>query len=520
MIDLDQLSVRYGAEPVLHRIDAHIPEGEMCLVIGPTGSGKSTLLGAIAARVPHLSGGTVSGRVQVGGRDTRHARPRDLADLVGVVAQDPRSSFVTDTVEDELAFTMEQLGVPEPLMRRRVEDVLDLLDLAGLRRRQLATLSGGEAQRVAIGAVLTAQPRVLVLDEPTSALDPGAAEDVLAALARLTHDAALTVVLAEHRLERVAGFADRVLALEPGAEGATARSGTPGEILATSLIAPPVTRLGRLAGWQPAPVTVRDARRRAGELRTRVSSAVVGEEPEPGEEVLRADHLQVRYGSTPALTGVDLSLRAGTVTAVMGRNGAGKSTLLWTLAGAQRPDAGRVHSRHRAVLVPQSPEDLLYRLTVDAETAAADELAEPGSTRTVLDQLTPDIPGDANPRDLSEGQRLALAVAIQLAARPRLLLLDEPTRGLDYAAKEHLAAHLDRLRRSGHAVLVASHDVEFVALVADRLLQLAEGQVVADGPARTLLTDSMLTAPQVARVLAPVPLLTVGEVRVALEQGG
>ena len=520
MIEIDQLSVRYGPTPVLHQVSAHIPEGELCLVVGPTGSGKSTLLGAIAARVPHLSGGMVSGHVRTGGRDTRQARPRDLADLVGVVSQDPRSSFVTDTVEDELAFTMEQLGIPEPLMRRRVEDVLDLLDLAGLRRRRLATLSGGEAQRVAIGAVLTAQPRVLVLDEPTSALDPGAAEDVLATLARLTHDAALTVVLAEHRLERVAGFADRVLALEPGPDGATAVIGSPAEVLATSAIAPPVTELGRLAGWDPVPVTVRAARRHAGELRTRVSGAVVDHDSAPGEELLRAERLQVRYGAISALAGVDLTLHAGTITAVLGRNGAGKSTLLWALAGAQRPDAGTVQVPHRVALVPQSPEDLLYRLSVDAELAAADGAAGPGATRAVLDQITSGIPGQANPRDLSEGQRLALAVAIQLAAQPRVLLLDEPTRGLDYTAKEQLAAHLDRLRRSGHGVVVASHDVEFVALVADRVVQLADGEVVADGPARELLTDSLLTAPQVARVLAPVPLLTVAEVRTAVERAG
>src|SRR5699024_11347857 len=181
MIEIENLSVGYDA-PVLDRLSATIDEGELCLVIGPTGSGKSTLLGAISARVPHLTGGRVAGRVRIDGRDTRTHRPRDLADLVGVVGQDPAATFTTDVVEDELAFTMAQLGVPAPLMRRRLEDVLDLLDLADLRRRPLATLSGGQAQRVAIGAVLTAQPRVLVLDEPTSALDPAAAEDVLAAL--------------------------------------------------------------------------------------------------------------------------------------------------------------------------------------------------------------------------------------------------------------------------------------------------------------------------------------------------
>ena len=230
--------------------------------MGRTGSGKSTLLRAMNGLVPHFSGGTLHGRVLVDGRDTRTHRPRDLADVVGYVGQDPLAGFVTDTVEDELAYGMESLGLPADLMRKRVEETLDLLGLAELRSRPVADLSGGQQQRVAIGSVLTAHPRVLVLDEPTSALDPLAAEEVLATLQRLVHDLGLTVVLAEHRLERVVQYADRVVLL-PG-EGLPVVHGTPGEVLARL---PPSRRRSSSSagspGWDPLPLSVRDARRLA-----------------------------------------------------------------------------------------------------------------------------------------------------------------------------------------------------------------------------------------------------------------
>ncbi|HEX5771297.1 MAG TPA: ABC transporter ATP-binding protein, partial [Nocardioidaceae bacterium] len=211
MIEFDNVSVTFDGQesPVLKGVDLTIPEGELCLVIGRTGSGKTTLLRAINGLVPHFSGGTLNGRVVVDGRDTRDHRPRDLAEVVGFVGQDPLSGFVTDTVEDELAYGMESLGLPADVMRKRVEETLDVLGLADLRSRPLTDLSGGQQQRVAIGSVLTTHPRVLVLDEPTSALDPLAAEEVLATLQRLVHDLGMTVVLAEHRLERVVQYADR-----------------------------------------------------------------------------------------------------------------------------------------------------------------------------------------------------------------------------------------------------------------------------------------------------------------------
>lgn len=532
MIRFDHVSFSYPERDalVLRDVDLVVPEGELCLVVGSTGTGKSTLLRAANGHVPRFTGGRLSGEVSVDGRATSEWLPRDLVDVVGVVGQDPAAGFVTDTVEDELAYAMENIGVAPDAMRRRVEDVLDLLDLHALRDRPLATLSGGQQQRVAIGAVLTANPRVLVLDEPTSALDPAAAEEVLAALTRLVHDLGVTVLVAEHRLERVAQYADRVL-LVPG-RGEALRVGAPATVLATSPVAPPVVQLGRAMGWAPMPLSVRDARRFAPELRDRLADA----SPSPrrrvaGEAIASVMRLSARYGPIHALRDVDMTLHRGEVVALMGRNGAGKSTLLAHLVGLRAPSKGAVEVEGRSphtlsardairhvALVPQDPGLLLDAQTVDDECRAADRDAglPHGATRSLLDELVPGLAGDAHPRDLSEGQRLGLALAVVLVAQPPVLLLDEPTRGLDYAAKARLVDVLDRLAEAGHAIVVATHDVEVVAAVADRVVVLADGDVVADGPARDVVTHSPVFAPQVAKVLAPLPWLTVDEVVDAL----
>jgi energy-coupling factor transport system ATP-binding protein len=536
VIDLDGVGVTYHGSPApaLSGVDLRIEEGELCLVVGRTGSGKSTLLRTINGLVPHFTGGTLHGRVVVDGRDTATHPPRELADVVGVVGQDPRAGFVTDVVEEELAYGMESLGLPPEVMRRRVEETLDLLGLADLRARPLDTLSGGERQRVAIGSVLTTHPRVLVLDEPTSALDPPAAEEVLATLHRLVHDLGITVLLAEHRLERVVPFADRIVHL-PGA-GAAVEVGSPAEVMATSPIAPPIVELGRLAGWSPLPLTIRDARRRAAGLRrdladlpspTRALLPTTGAPP-----VLRTSRLAVSYGHTVALRGVDVSIAAGEVVAVMGRNGAGKSTLLRAWTGLLAPDRGLVtvagHDpvrltpaelvRHVA-LVPQEPADLLYAETVAAECDAADHDAgrPAGSCAALLEGLVPDLDHHRHPRDLSEGQRLALVLAIQLVSDPPVVLLDEPTRGLDYAAKRRLVTLLRRLAAEGRAVVLATHDVELVAAVATRTVVLADGEVVVDGPTSEVVVGSPAFAPQIAKVVAPLPWLTVDEVSASLE---
>ncbi|MFC9791325.1 ABC transporter ATP-binding protein [Streptomyces sp. NPDC127584] len=595
MIRFENVSVTYeDAEPTLRDLSLTVPEGELVLLVGPSGVGKSTLLGAVSGLVPHFTGGTLTGRVMVDGRDTRTHPPRELADVVGTVGQDPSAHFVTDTVEDELAYGMESLGLAPGVMRRRVEETLDLLGLAELRDRPIATLSGGQRQRVAIGSVLTPHPKVLVLDEPTSALDPSAAEDVLAVLQRLVHDLGTTVLLAEHRLERVVQYADRVLMLPEGVLG------SPAEIMAVSPVHPPVVGLGRLAGWEPLPLTVRDARRRAAGLKERLEGRVPaggapaaapgiavngglragspgasgGENPGPsrgGKErgglsflrrrtrpkapatsgasatsatsvaspstspaaapLVLTERLGVRRGRVEALRAVDLRVRAGETLALMGRNGAGKSTLLSTLVGMIAPTSGSVlvagrtpHSTspreliRQVGLVPQEPRDLLYADTVGAECAAADgdAGAAPGTCRALVSELLPGVADDTHPRDLSEGQRLALALAVVLTGRPPLLLLDEPTRGLDYAAKARLVAHLRALAADGHAIVLATHDVELAAELAHRVVIIADGEVVADGPTAEVVVSSPAFSPQVAKILAPQPWLTVEQVEEAL----
>lgn len=533
MIRFEDVTITYPEQPnpVLEHVDLQIPEGELVLVVGRTGSGKTTLLRAINGLVPHFTGGTLRGRVLVDGLSTQDHPPRDLAHLVGVVPQDPMSGFVTDIVEDELAYGMECLGLAPDVMRRRVEETLDLLGLAEIRHRALRSLSGGQRQRVAIGAVLTAHPRVLVLDEPTSALDPGAAEEVLAALQRLVHDLGVTVVMAEHRLERVVQYADQVI-IVPG-DGQPLIQGSPSEVMLSAPIAPPVVELGRLAGWHPLPLSVRDARRAAGPLR----DLLVGQQPAlrsvPTEvrTVATTRDLGVRYGSQPALRRITLAIGEGEVVALMGRNGAGKSTLLHALVGIGPRRTGDVlldgidpatldgSDLLRTVgLVPQEPGDLLEATTVAEECRLSDRDAdcEAGTTRALLALMAPDIEDGTHPRDLSEGQRLLLVLCIILAARPPVLLLDEPTRGLDYPTKARLARVLNDLADAGHAIVLATHDVELVAEVADRVVMLAEGEVVGDGRTEHVVTSSPMFAPQVAKILAPQEWLTVDQVAEAV----
>lgn len=532
-----------ASHPQLVDVNLTLEEGEILLVIGRTGAGKSTLLNAMTGAMPHATGGRLDGHVRVLGRDTRDFPPRMLSDVVGVVGQDPSASFVTNTVEEELAYGMEQLGLPRDVMRKRVEETLDLLGIGDLRNVALSELSGGEQQRVAIGAVLTTRPALIVLDEPTSALDPNGAEDVLATITKLAHDLAMTVVLAEHRIERVLGYVDRIAHVN--ADG-TVKVGKPEDIMTHADVAPPLVELGRLAKFNPLPLSIRDARRASRSMREQLYRRGVVLSRLPSNEaqsrtVLTAKDVTVDFPGIRAVDGIDLELRAGEITTLMGRNGCGKSTLLWSLQGSGKRSLGSVcvragsgwvdpaslkaaQRRAHISMVPQNPTDILYESTVGSELRRSDldAAADGGATRAILDSLAPGIPDATHPRDLSEGQKLALALSIQLAAKPPVVLFDEPTRGLDYRGKQALADAFKQLCFDGHAVLVVTHDVEFAALCADRVLFMAAGQIVADGAADELLPASPAYAPQVAKITAgitqPSHWLTVDAVRLALGQ--
>ncbi len=533
MIKFSNVSLIYphATKTIIEDLTFSIQEGEMVLVMGETGSGKSSLLRLINGLVPHHTGGILAGDISVDGISTREVKPGSLAHLVGIVGQNPLNGFVADIVEEELAFGMEALNFPQDVMRKRVEEILDLLGLNAVRGRSIATLSGGEQQRVAIGAALVMHPKVLVLDEPTSALDPIAAEEVLSLLHRLVHDLSVTVVIAEHRLERVIQFVDRIIYIEGNGEAAI---GSAEEILKSADLVPPIIRLARALNLREVGTSVREVRRLTEDIRSREFS----EERTLRTKtpiVIACENLSVSYGDHLALKNVSLSISAGEIVAVMGRNGAGKSSLLQTIVGAQKPTKGVVRvlgedpallkgsqRRQRIGYVPQEPSDLLYAQSVIAECEQADldnEIAK-GSTLAFLSRLVPGISISAHPHDLSEGQRLALVLSIVLSGNPELLVLDEPTRGLDYQAKNLFTAALHEYARTFmRPVVIATHDVELVAELADRVLFLAEGDVVADGSTLDVLLSSPAFAPQVAKVMSPKPWLTVSDVVHALSEG-
>ena len=531
MIKFSHVSLIYpnSTRTVLEDLNLTIAEGEMVLVIGSTGSGKSSLLRLINGLVPHHTGGILAGDVSVDGVSTQMTKPGGMAHLIGIVGQNPANGFVADTVEEELAFGLEALNLANDVMRKRVEEVLDLLSLAPLRDRALATLSGGEQQRVAIGAALVTHPKVLVLDEPTSALDPIAAEEVLSILHRLVHDLGLTVVIAEHKLERVIQFADRIIHIS--GDG-VAHVGTPEEILMQSPIAPPIVHLAKALGLKEIGTTVREMRRMTAELREGLVANYNVEKVTASENVITFDKLTVTYGSKTALNSLTSHVRSGEIVAIMGRNGAGKSSLLKVIAGVDHPESGNVnllgvnpfelHGKKRREMIgfiPQEPSDLLYGQSVEIECQQADKDNElsPGTTSTLLQQLVPGISPATHPRDLSEGQRLGLALSVVLSSNPSILILDEPTRGLDYEAKNELTRILINFATVfGKAVLLATHDVELVAELATRVIFIADGDIVADGSTLDVLLSSPAFAPQVAKVMSPQPWLRVKDVMAAI----
>lgn len=499
-----------NADAVIHDLQLDVAEGDVVVVVGVSGSGKSTLLRTVNGLVPHSSGGRFGGDVAVFGRSTRTHRPRELADVVGFVHQDPEAQFVVDRVEADIAFALENLEVDPPQMRRRVEEVLDALDVARLRDRSPSTLSGGERQRCAIAAALAAGPAVLVLDEPTSQLDPQGAEDVFSALGRLNADLGTTVVVAEHRLERAGPLADRAVLVDAGRVTA---DGHPGTVLADYPGAPSVTRLGRLLGWDPPPLTVRTARVFVPHAAPTLPPPQADpSEVAAGDVLIAARGVSVRRGQRVVLGDVDFEVRRGDVVALLGRNGSGKTTLLRTVGGLQAPDRGEVVAAGTAAYVPQDPNSLLFAPTVRTELAETLRLVRRRDADDIdrwLHELGLEEVAARHPRSLSGGERQRVAVAAVAVGGADILLLDEPTRGMDAASRSALEHAVRTHAAEGGAVVLATHDVELAARCATRAVVLGDGDVVADGPARTVLSGSLF-APQVLRVLPP--FLTVEEV--------
>ncbi|HWC49005.1 MAG TPA: ATP-binding cassette domain-containing protein [Solirubrobacterales bacterium] len=504
----------------LDGVSLEVAPGEFVLLAGRSASGKSTLLKAACGLVPHFHGGEIEGEVRVADLDALEAGPGELAAAVGYLAQDPETQVVSTTVAAEIELPLEMRGDAPTDRARAVEEVALALAIPHLLDRAVDTLSGGELQRVALAAALVTRPRLILLDEPTSQLDPVAGDELIWLLRRLNEEWGVAVLLAEHRLERCLAAADRVVAMEGGG---IAFDGAPADFLRWShendaALSTPAARLFSLAGLMPLPVGVRDARQT---LRgtgighpPHIASRRVPD-PRSSEPVLRAQNLWVELDRgeemRDVLRGIDLEVRPGERIALMGRNGAGKSTLLRTAAGLHEPVAGKLEIDSIALLT-QNPSDYLVRERVGDELPGDEGMA---ALRVVgLEHAM-----DADPRDLSGGERQRLALAIALAGRmegeqlPPLVALDEPTRGMDRARKDDLVALIRGLaggvdfvshegtKATGTAVVVATHDVEFAAAFAERVVLLGEGVVIADGPMEEILSGGWYFATEVARVL-------------------
>jgi energy-coupling factor transport system ATP-binding protein len=514
VLELDRVSYAYpgASAAALRDVSLHVAPGELVVLAGASASGKSTLLRAAAGLVPHLHGGTFAGAVRCGGLGTRDHGPAELSAVAGSLFQDPETQVIMGSVRAEIAFPLEARGDGAAAVARGVEEVALALGIAHLLDRRTGDLSGGELQRVALAAALARRPPLLLLDEPTSQLDPVAGDELIWLLRRLNEEWGTAIVLAEHRLERCLAAADRVVALR---DGAVACDASPEGFVAWAVahapeLATPAARLFAGAGLRPLPVGVKQARRALAAAGLLPDTRPPGDAAPPPtgrsrrrarrDAVLRLDGVWHELRGGPALLrGADLALGPGERVVLMGRNGAGKSTLLRHAAGLLQPTRGRLQAKGRVALLLQNPGDYVLHERV------GDEASEAALRAVGLAGLA-----DRHPRDLSGGERQRLALAVALGDGEdgaAVVCLDEPTRGMDRVDKAALAATLARLAGEGRAVLVATHDAEFAAAVAERAVLLADGRVIADGPVLDLLGGGWYFATETARVLSGAALL-------------
>ena len=536
MIRIDNLSFRYGgsSQAALCDITLDIDDGEFVLITGLSGGGKSSLCRCLNGLIPHFYGGEISGRVEVAGFDVMKHSTRELATSVGMVFQDPENQLIAFDVEREIAFGLENLSFSPDMMAKRVEEVLDVVNIAALRHRHIDELSGGEKQKVAIASVLALYPSILVLDEPTSELDPKGAEEILALVKRLNDEMGITVVLVEHRLERVMAYVDRLVVLD---KGKVVADGSPQSVLNEKKLSrsgigiPPLVALAhglRDKGIEinDIPLTVKEAR--AMVARTlhgkNVEGCVISEKRRDrnvqNRPLLEVKGLWYAYSSgLVALKNVNLQVYPGEFVVLMGRNASGKTTLVKHFNGLLRPTKGDVvlngintkgitvaKLARQVGYVFQNPDEYLFCDTVDEEIAFT--LKNIGFGKTDIARLTDQVLDrfglmpykQCYPHSLSGGEKQRVAIASVLASRPSMIVLDEPTRGMEYGLKVQLMDFLDDYRNGGGTVILVTQDVETVAEYGDRVILLSEGRIVVDGTKREVLSRALLISPQVNRL--------------------
>lgn len=523
MIDIEGLTFFYSDcdRQAIKEIDLRVSDGEFVLITGPSGSGKSSLCRCLNGLIPHFYGGRISGRVTVEDINILKAKTSKAALKVGMVFQDPENQLIMSSVEREIAFGLENIGFSRDVIYSRVEESLETTGIIHLRKRHPTDLSGGEKQKVVIASVLAMHPKVLVLDEPTSQLDSDGSKDVLTLVKTLNKKLGLTVILVEHRMERVIGWADRLLIMD---DAEIVYDGDPREVLkedisSIGICIPPIVDLAMRLKTDKIPLSVKEGKKvMEGAFRKAYQSKIpLKSNITHGKEILTVNNLDFSYDGLPTLRDVNLSISEGEFVAIIGSNGSGKSTLAKHFNGLLKPVNGDVivsGSNTKDVTVAelartvgylcQNPNNHLFADTVEGEIAfTLKSLRLDCSERIdeVLENLGILNYKNEYPRFLSGGEKERIALASVIVSRPKILILDEPTRGLEQGLKRSLCKFMDDYRRDGNAVVLITHDVELVSEYADRVILLCGGEVVMDGPTREVLRSNPSFSPQINRLM-------------------
>lgn len=537
LLEIENLTYYYPEckHPVLKNINLQIEEGEFLLIVGGSGSGKSSLARVMVGLIPDFYGGKFTGKVLLKNKPLRDFDRRSICELVGIVFQDPEKQLVMTTVEAEIVFGLENLGLPQKEMFRRTAEVMSFLNLTPLKGEFTANLSGGQKQKVALASVLAMQPRVLILDEPTSQLDPMAADEFFNLIEYLNDEMGYTIILIEQRLEKCFHLADRLVVMKNGEiiQDGPVNKVAKWEVENSLPFIPPVAKFfASIKHSSNIPLTVKEGRKFlkniAFHFNSDTSNDKIMKQLYPISKFKKGNHNSLKELVTinnvwftypngrEVLKGINMKVEESELVVILGENAAGKTTLLKNMVGILKPGRGSVIvmnkdtrktplteiSRYIGYL-SQNPNDYLFQDTVKDEllfTVNNLGLDDNGVIDDTLKKLGLSQYKDINPRDLSSGERQRVALASVLVAKPKLLVLDEPTRGIDYRLKNELGELLINLKNEGITVIVVTHDVEFAAEYAERVIMMFDGRIVSDGPKYQVLGESLFYAPQMARL--------------------